>query len=150
MSIFESRDAKNDGPASSITTFAPAFVSAYAAMPPPAPEPTIQTSYTKRLLVDCQCVFAALIAHRREIPIARLHRREGIGEIRRVIALDEGVGDVRAVRGVVGEDLREVDRAAADVRHLALGRGGRVLHVHERKASREALEVVDRIGAALH
>ena len=27
MSIFESRDAKKDGPASSITTFAPAFVS---------------------------------------------------------------------------------------------------------------------------
>src|SRR3954467_14166604 len=53
MSILLSRDAKNDGPASSITTFAPARVSAYAAMPPPAPEPTMHTSYTKRLLGEC-------------------------------------------------------------------------------------------------
>src|SRR5919201_6952530 len=44
-SIFESRDAYHSEPASSITTFAPARVSAYADMPPPAPEPTMQTSY---------------------------------------------------------------------------------------------------------
>ena len=36
--------AYHSGPASSSTTFAPACVSVYAAMPPPAPEPTIATS----------------------------------------------------------------------------------------------------------
>ena len=38
----------HSGPASSITTLAPAFVSMYAAIPPPAPLPTMQTSYTGR------------------------------------------------------------------------------------------------------
>src|SRR5438270_12755659 len=92
MSILLSRDAKNDGPASSITTFAPARVSAYAAMPPPAPEPTMQTSYTKRLLVECQCrsrVTALLVTQLREICIARGDRRERVGQCRRIVALDE-------------------------------------------------------------
>src|SRR5260221_11346168 len=57
VSILESRDAYHSPPASSITTFAPAWVSAYAAMPPPAPDPTIQTSYVfsvTYLLVDAR------------------------------------------------------------------------------------------------
>src|SRR5687768_18422399 len=46
-SIGESpRDAYQAGPASSITTSAPAAVSMYAAIPPPAPEPTMQTPIT--------------------------------------------------------------------------------------------------------
>ena len=40
-------------PASSITTSAPASVSTFAAMPPPAPEPTTQTSKTFRLRMIC-------------------------------------------------------------------------------------------------
>src|SRR5687767_7654413 len=46
MSMVAFFDAYQGPPASSITTLAPAFVSAYAAMPPPAPEPMIATSYT--------------------------------------------------------------------------------------------------------
>src|SRR5690242_1875103 len=42
--IFESFVLYQSGPASMSATFAPAFVSMYAAMPPPAPEPTMQTS----------------------------------------------------------------------------------------------------------
>ena len=40
-------------PASSITTSAPASVSTLAAIPPPAPEPTTQTSNTLRLRMIC-------------------------------------------------------------------------------------------------
>jgi hypothetical protein len=40
----ESWVAYHAGPASSMTTLAPALVSMYAAMPPPAPEPMIATS----------------------------------------------------------------------------------------------------------
>src|SRR6185503_12943202 len=50
-------EAYHGPPASSITTFAPAFVSAYAAMPPPAPEPMIATSYT----VCCWDILAFLM-----------------------------------------------------------------------------------------
>src|SRR5438270_8389870 len=92
MSIFESREANQDGPASSITTFAPAFVSAYAAMPPPAPDPTIQTSYTTRLLFEC-LDRSWLVIHFREIRIARRRRAEGIGQRRRIVALHERVCD---------------------------------------------------------
>src|SRR3954469_14389687 len=46
MSICEFLEAYQGPPASSITTFAPALVSAYAAIPPPAPDPTMQTSYS--------------------------------------------------------------------------------------------------------
>src|SRR5260221_7167877 len=42
--IFESFAASHIGPASSITTSAPASHSTFAAMPPPAPDPTMQTS----------------------------------------------------------------------------------------------------------
>ena len=69
---------------------------------------------------------------------------------RGVVALDERVLYVRAVRGVVGEDLRELDRALADVRHLARRRRRGVLHMHQRHASRILLHVRDRIGAAFH
>ena len=44
MSIAESRSLYHSGPASSSTTLAPAWVRAYAAIPPPAPLPTMQTS----------------------------------------------------------------------------------------------------------
>src|SRR5690242_4714082 len=43
-SILESRVLYHSGPASTTATFAPAFVRTYAAIPPPAPEPTITTS----------------------------------------------------------------------------------------------------------
>src|SRR6266850_4071378 len=43
--IFESFAESHMGPASSMTTSAPASHSTFAAMPPPAPEPTMQTSY---------------------------------------------------------------------------------------------------------
>ncbi len=46
VSMAESVVLSHGPPASSITTSAPALVSMYAAMPPPAPEPTMQTSYT--------------------------------------------------------------------------------------------------------
>jgi hypothetical protein len=42
--IFESLAASHMPPASSITTSAPASQSTFAAMPPPAPDPTIHTS----------------------------------------------------------------------------------------------------------
>ena len=42
--IFESFSTSHMPPASSITTSAPASHSTLAAMPPPAPEPTMQTS----------------------------------------------------------------------------------------------------------
>src|ERR671933_128791 len=42
--IFESFSVSHGPPASSITTSAPASVSTLAAMPPPAPEPMMQTS----------------------------------------------------------------------------------------------------------
>src|SRR5687768_4712453 len=48
VSIAESRLLYHSGPASSMTTFAPACVRTYAAMPPPAPEPTMHTSYSSR------------------------------------------------------------------------------------------------------
>src|SRR5579872_3854002 len=43
--IFESLAESQVAPASSITTSAPASHNTLAAMPPPAPEPTMQTSY---------------------------------------------------------------------------------------------------------
>ena len=39
--MYDSDDGFHIGPASSMTTFAPASVSTLAAMPPPAPEPTM-------------------------------------------------------------------------------------------------------------
>src|SRR5512132_3247755 len=50
VSICEFFEAYHSPPASSITTLAPAFVSAYAAMPPPAPDPTMQTSYSVSII----------------------------------------------------------------------------------------------------
>ena len=44
VSIAASRVLYHSGPASSMTTFAPACVRTYAAIPPPAPEPMMQTS----------------------------------------------------------------------------------------------------------
>src|SRR5688572_1746385 len=44
--MIASLELSHHAPASSMTTFAPACVSAWAAMPPPAPDPTIATSYT--------------------------------------------------------------------------------------------------------
>src|SRR5712691_9831541 len=44
VDIFESLAASHMGPASSRTTSAPASQSTLAAMPPPAPDPTTQTS----------------------------------------------------------------------------------------------------------
>src|SRR3954469_5623723 len=52
VDIFESFAASHMPPASSITTSAPASQSTFAAMPPPAPEPTIQTSY----VLDCRMI----------------------------------------------------------------------------------------------
>src|SRR2546428_4574014 len=49
VSIAESVRLSQGPPASSTITSAPAWVSAYAAIPPPAPEPTTQTSKT----LDC-------------------------------------------------------------------------------------------------
>src|SRR2546425_10076500 len=49
VSIAESVRLSQGPPASSTITSAPAWVSAYAAIPPPAPEPTMQTSKT----LDC-------------------------------------------------------------------------------------------------
>src|SRR5262245_46285099 len=46
VDIFESLAASHIGPASSMTTSAPASHRTLPAMPPPAPEPTMQTSYT--------------------------------------------------------------------------------------------------------
>src|SRR5436190_18841983 len=43
--IFDSFSTSHIGPASIITTSAPASHSTLAAMPPPAPEPMMQTSY---------------------------------------------------------------------------------------------------------
>src|SRR5690349_10240506 len=57
-SIFEFFEAYHSAPASSITTFAPAFVSAYADIPPPAPEPTMHTSYS--LDRDLTCTQASV------------------------------------------------------------------------------------------
>ena len=57
--IFESRAVSNITPASSISTLAPASVSTFAAMPPPAPEPTMTTSYTVRLRMICMIVMTA-------------------------------------------------------------------------------------------
>src|SRR4030095_8341421 len=45
LSIAPSLTGSHICPASSSATRAPAFVSVYAAMPPPAPDPTMQTSY---------------------------------------------------------------------------------------------------------
>ena len=42
--MYESVTGSHIGPASSMTTSAPASVSTFAAMPPPAPEPTMHTS----------------------------------------------------------------------------------------------------------
>src|ERR1051325_5111447 len=42
--IFESFSTSHIGPASRLTTSAPASQSTFAAMPPPAPDPTMQTS----------------------------------------------------------------------------------------------------------
>ena len=42
--MYESAVGFHIGPASSMSTLAPASVSTFAAMPPPAPEPTMQTS----------------------------------------------------------------------------------------------------------
>ena len=44
LNMYDSLDGFHIGPASSMTTLAPASVSTLAAMPPPAPEPTMQTS----------------------------------------------------------------------------------------------------------
>src|SRR6185437_6144396 len=43
----------NHAPASSMQIFAPAFASTCAATPPPAPEPTITTSYVFGLAFTC-------------------------------------------------------------------------------------------------
>src|SRR3989442_5900574 len=45
VSIAESLALSHGTPASSTITSAPVWVSAWAAMPPPAPEPTMHTSY---------------------------------------------------------------------------------------------------------
>src|SRR4051794_20017082 len=58
-------EAYQGPPASSITTRAPAWVSAYAAMPPPAPEPMIQTSYAEA------CRRANMQSHSGERLVAR-------------------------------------------------------------------------------
>jgi hypothetical protein len=42
--MYDSLDGFHIGPASSMTTLAPDSVSTLAAIPPPAPEPTMQTS----------------------------------------------------------------------------------------------------------
>src|SRR5436190_4310082 len=47
VSMAESLRLSHGTPASSTITSAPAWVRAWAAMPPPAPEPTMQTSYTR-------------------------------------------------------------------------------------------------------
>src|SRR5581483_6621964 len=48
LSIRESFALSDHPPPSSMTTLAPAAVRAWAAMPPPAPEPTMHTSYVAR------------------------------------------------------------------------------------------------------
>src|ERR1051326_8161113 len=51
--ILESFAESHMPPASSRTTLAPASHSTFAAMPPPAPDPTIQTSYVSGRLMIC-------------------------------------------------------------------------------------------------
>ena len=60
-SILEFFVLHHSGPASSITTRAPARVSAYAVMPPPAPEPMMQTSNCWR---DVVCRMGGLLTQR--------------------------------------------------------------------------------------
>src|SRR6185437_7961136 len=58
--IFESVALSHGPPASSITTSAPACVSAYADMPPPAPEPTMHTSYVVRVPAACMALLRSV------------------------------------------------------------------------------------------
>src|SRR3989442_10239958 len=51
--IFESFSESHIGPASSSRTSAPASASTFAAMPPPAPDPTMHTSKTLGCLMIC-------------------------------------------------------------------------------------------------
>ena len=51
--IFESFAESHMPPASSSATLAPASHSTFAAMPPPAPDPTITTSYVSGRLMIC-------------------------------------------------------------------------------------------------
>src|SRR5439155_7548680 len=55
--IFESRAAFHIGPASSSRTSAPASARTLAAMPPPAPDPTMHTSYTFGCRMICMAVY---------------------------------------------------------------------------------------------
>src|SRR6186713_1100614 len=71
LSIAPSLTGSHIGPASSSATRAPAFVSAWAAMPPPAPDPTIQTSYTVAL--DRLCI--AISLSRTGVVWAKRYRR---------------------------------------------------------------------------
>src|SRR5579885_1011161 len=51
--IFDCFVQSNQSPASSMQIFAPAFASTWAATPPPAPEPTITTSYVFGVAFTC-------------------------------------------------------------------------------------------------
>src|SRR3954467_11727833 len=53
--IFESLAESHIPPASSMTTSAPASQSTFAAMPPPAPDPMMQTSYVFGCRITCIC-----------------------------------------------------------------------------------------------
>src|SRR5207302_1630457 len=55
-------------PASSMQTLAPASVSTWAAIPPPAPEPTTITSYDFGLALTCGIVPILLLARGGRVP----------------------------------------------------------------------------------
>src|SRR4051812_8429755 len=129
-------DAYHSPPASSMTTLAPAFVSAYAARPPPAPDPTMQTSYSVSIMGSD--------AELGEVGEGDAGGRERIG---RLVVLDVGVLQSLRLRRL--EDGREVDRAGADVDDLPFGRGARVLQVQEREAARILRHEREGIAAGL-
>src|ERR1700760_1199649 len=74
------------GPASNITTFRPPSVSTLAAVPPPAPDPMMQTSNTfgERITCDMESSLKDQVENLRvqELQIARSLSTEGPGEMR--------------------------------------------------------------------
>src|SRR5688500_15446114 len=107
-------------PASSSTTRAPACVSACAAMPPPAPEPTMATSYT----VLCCMPAPGLALQRREMSEAVPDRCQ---RIIRSVVLHEKVQQPR--RFALREQRGKIDHARSDIDHLMLRRARGILQV---------------------
>src|SRR6266487_1643074 len=88
VSMAESLRLSHGTPASSTITSAPARVRAWAAMPPPAPEPTMHTSYTRDSGLGARSYGASLhgLSQRGE-GVARRH------ELVRHVSAEPGVGD---------------------------------------------------------